>query len=60
MKSRQARQQTALVIGGSRGIGRAVCEAIAGDYRKVVVVYRRDEAAAQETCRAVAAVGVKP
>lgn len=60
MRGDGARQNTALVVGGSRGIGRAVCTAIAGDYRKVVLLYRQDTAAAQEACRAIAQSGAEP
>lgn len=40
--------QTALVTGGSRGIGRAVCEELAADGFHVAVNYRSDESAALE------------
>ncbi len=60
MRNGEARQSAALVVGGSRGIGRAVCAAIAGGYRTVVVVYRQDDDAAEETCVAIAAAGSEP
>jgi 3-oxoacyl-[acyl-carrier protein] reductase len=46
-------QQTALVTGASRGIGRAIALALAGAGARVAVNYRADEAGAQETCAVV-------
>lgn len=51
--------KTALVTGGSRGIGRAVCLELAGGGAGVALCYAGNEAAAQETVRAVEALGVK-
>ncbi|MBN8510697.1 MAG: 3-oxoacyl-ACP reductase FabG [Burkholderiales bacterium] len=51
--------KVALVTGGSRGIGRAVVERLAGDGMDVVFFYRGNGAAAQETVAAVAAAGGK-
>ena len=51
--------KTALVTGGSRGIGRAICLELAGGGANVVLCYAGNEAAAQETVRAVEALGVK-
>jgi 3-oxoacyl-[acyl-carrier protein] reductase len=51
--------KVALVTGGSRGIGRAVVERLAGDGMDVVFFYRGNAAAAQETVAAVAAAGGK-
>jgi 3-oxoacyl-[acyl-carrier protein] reductase len=49
--------KTALVTGGSRGIGRAVCVLFARLGARVAVAYARDEAAAQETVAAAREAG---
>ncbi len=49
----------ALVTGGSRGIGRACCEALAAQGATVVVNYVKGEAAAREVAEAIAAKGGK-
>lgn len=49
----------ALVTGGSRGIGRACCEALAEQGATVVVNYVKGEAAAQEVAQAITAKGGK-
>ncbi len=49
----------ALVTGGSRGIGRACCEALAAQGATVVVNYVKGEAAAAEVANAIVAAGGK-
>lgn len=49
--------KTALVTGGSRGIGRAVCLELAGGGADVVLCYAGNETAARETVRAVETLG---
>ena len=51
--------KTALVTGGSRGIGRAICLELAEGGANVVLCYAGNEAAAQETVQAVEALGAK-
>jgi 3-oxoacyl-[acyl-carrier protein] reductase len=51
--------KTALVTGGSRGIGRAIVERLAGDGVDVVFFYRGNAEAAREVVDAVAATGGK-
>ncbi|MCX2926713.1 SDR family oxidoreductase [Streptomyces sp. NEAU-W12] len=52
-----AADRVAVVTGGSRGIGRAVCLKLARDGLAVVVNYVGDTAAAEETVKAIAAAG---
>lgn len=49
--------RTAIVAGGSRGIGRAVSHALAQDGLAVLVNYAHDAAAAEETAAAINATG---
>jgi 3-oxoacyl-[acyl-carrier protein] reductase len=49
--------KAALVTGGSRGIGRAICVLFARLGARVVVNYHRDQAAALETVAAVQEIG---
>lgn len=53
----KAAGKTALVTGGSKGIGRAVCIELARAGYRVVVNYRSDEGGAFDTLRAVEAQG---
>ena len=51
--------RVALVTGGSRGIGRACCEALGAQGATVVVNYVKGEAAAREVATSIAAKGGK-
>ena len=51
--------KTAVVTGGSRGIGRAVCLELAKGGANVVLCYAGNDAAAQKTAEAVEAAGGK-
>jgi 3-oxoacyl-[acyl-carrier protein] reductase len=49
--------KTALVTGGSRGIGRGICERLAADGALVAVHYGSDDTAAKDTVTAIEAAG---
>jgi 3-oxoacyl-[acyl-carrier protein] reductase len=51
--------RTALVTGGSRGIGRACCVRLARAGARVAINYRSDEEAARETARLVEGAGAR-
>lgn len=51
------RPRTAVVTGGGRGIGRGIALALAEIGHDLIVNYRSDEAAAEETCRDARARG---
>jgi len=50
-------EKIAVVTGGSRGIGRAICVELAREGARVVINYAGNEEAANETARLVAAAG---
>ena len=51
--------KTAVVTGGSRGLGRAICLELARGGANVVLCYAGNEAAASETVAACEALGAK-
>jgi 3-oxoacyl-[acyl-carrier protein] reductase len=51
--------KTALVTGGSRGIGRAIAERLAADSAAIVINYARNEQLAHEVVKAISAKGGK-
>ncbi len=51
--------RVAVVTGASRGIGRAISEALARREYSIAVVYRQDESAAQKTVSAVESAGMR-
>src|SRR5258707_798456 len=52
-------EKTALITGGSRGIGRAIAERLAADGAAIVINYARSERLAQEVVKAITAKGGK-
>jgi len=51
--------KTALITGGSRGIGRAIAERLAAEGAAIVINYTRSEQLAQEVVKAISAKGGK-
>lgn len=51
--------RTALVTGGSRGIGRAICQMLAEEGGRVAVNYRENAKAAEETLEHLSSVGAE-
>ena len=53
-------EKTAVVTGGSRGLGRAICLELARGGANVVLCYAGNEAAANETVATCEALGAGP
>ncbi|MBK36984.1 MAG: beta-ketoacyl-ACP reductase [Gemmatimonadetes bacterium] len=51
--------RTALVTGGSRGIGRAICQMLAEEGARVAINYRENAKAAEETLEHLSSVGAE-
>lgn len=59
MTSIDLREKTAIVTGGSRGIGRAVCRKLAAAGARVALGHRSNEAAAREVVAELQALGAE-
>jgi 3-oxoacyl-[acyl-carrier protein] reductase len=57
MPAQTHERRLAIVTGGGRGIGRAICLALAEDGYRLVINYRSNRAAAEQTLAAVEAAG---
>jgi 3-oxoacyl-[acyl-carrier protein] reductase len=57
MSSISFEKRTALVTGGSRGIGRAICQTLAEHGARVAINYGQNEEAARETLARISAAG---
>jgi 3-oxoacyl-[acyl-carrier protein] reductase len=53
------RQRTALVTGGSRGIGRGIAQGLARERARVAISYRANKSAAQQTLHQLQTIGVE-
>ena len=53
------KDKVAVITGGSRGIGRAICLKLAKEGANIALIYAGNEAAAKETVENVQALGVK-
>ena len=54
----ELREQTALILGGSRGIGRAISERLALEGVNLVINYSRSAEAAEDCAQACRSLGV--